>query len=79
MAESKRETILMPHHFRISASADRRLMALTFRGNDEKVNTVVLPTAGAAALHLKLEKCLQLLRVQAMPNAEAAAAAPAPS
>ena len=67
MSESDAARLLTPRQFRISASADRALMALTFRTPDEAPSTVVLPVAGAAALHLKITRCLASLGVRAVP------------
>ena len=66
MSEPDAARLLTPRHFRISASADRALMAFTFRTGEETPTTVVLPVAGAAALHLKITRCIEALGVRAV-------------
>lgn len=72
MSETEAGVLLSPTHLRIGASADRARMALTFRSDGETPTTVVLPVAGAAALHLKITRLLEALgaRAVAKPAAE---------
>ncbi len=75
--------VVRPRHCRVSVSADRKELALTFRGDGQAEVTLVLPLLGAAGLQRRLAQTLYLLGVRPAtgPNAPAqtapAQAAPA--
>ena len=68
------ETIY-PRHCRVSVSADKAKLALTFQFQDRAPLTVVLPLLGAAGLSHRLAQCLHLLGVRPVKPAEEAPAA----
>jgi hypothetical protein len=72
--------ISLPLHCRVSASGDRKKVALTFQCPDRTPVTVVLPIAGAAGLQRKLAQALYILTakppVADVPVADGPAAEP---
>jgi hypothetical protein len=54
------ETIL-PLHCRVSASADKTKLALTFQSKDRAPFTIVLPVLGAAGLQRNIAQTLYIL------------------
>lgn len=72
--------MIHPRHCRVSVSADKTQLALTFEGEDRTPLTFVLPLAGAVGLQRKLAQSLYILGVrpvagQRQPVAEAPALA----
>ena len=68
MSASNPGEIVRPRHCQVSATRDRKQVALTFRGEDHAPITVVLPVLGAAGLQHRLAQSLFLLGVRPAPR-----------
>jgi hypothetical protein len=77
MSDASLGEIIRPLHYRLSVSADRKEIAVTFQGQDAAPVTFALPLLGAAGLQRKLAQSLYLLGVRPVTNAGKAAAEPA--
>ena len=60
--------VVHPSHCRVSVSADRSRLALTFRGREQSPLTLLLPLLDAAGLQHKLAQSLHLLGVRPVPT-----------
>lgn len=64
MLDAKMGEIVRPSHCRVSVSADKSQIALTFQAEEQAPTTLILPLLGAAGLQHKLAQSLYLLGVR---------------
>jgi hypothetical protein len=69
MSDNNFGEIIQPIHYRVSASADKTKIALTFQCPDRTPLTLMLPLAGGAALQRNLAQVVYILT--AKPPAQA--------
>lgn len=78
MSDTSFGDVVRPRHCRVSVSADKSQLALTFRNEEDTPTTLILPLLGAAGLQHKLAQSLHLLGVRPVPAPKVPAAGPVP-
>ena len=67
MSETAMGEIHHPQHCRVSASPDRKQLALTFQVPGREPVTIVLPLLGAASMQHRMAQTLHMLGVRPVP------------
>jgi hypothetical protein len=76
MSDTSFGEVIRPSYCRVSVSADRSQLALTFRGPDQSPLTLLLPLLDAAGLQHKLAHSLHLLGVRPVSTQDKSATEP---